>query len=292
MAYSLEYAPYTLSAKRQLNRFGNSKVDGVLLKFTFADGKVGYSSLQTWPELGDRTMREEMEALHKKKPFSLGERSLDFAKKDSEARVNQIKLYSNLKVTNHYTLGVPSQCEIPESFTYVKIKLSANDLTSFHKHEWLKPYKLRIDFNLSLSLFDKDVLIHSLKGFDIDFLEDLGFSDEGFSLFYDEKKPEHKNWIIKPAKEILTETDERVLFTSYMDHPVNQLHAAIIANDFYLKNPNKKEICGLRTDLLFTDNSYLEYFSTGTTNLVLQEDGYGIGFTSLLENEKWQTYRG
>ncbi|MCB0348956.1 MAG: hypothetical protein KDD37_08965, partial [Bdellovibrionales bacterium] len=95
-----------------------------------------------------------------------------------------------------------------------------------------------------------------------------------------------------PAKEGFDSNYHRILFTSYMDHPINQTHAAVVANDYYLKHPHKKEICGLRSDLAFFGNPYLEYFNTSNNSFTLSEDGHGIGFTSLLEREKWKTLIG
>ena len=78
---------------------------------------------------------------------------------------------------------MPEVCEIPSCYSHVKIKLGFEDLKTLKQHDWLKKYKLRIDFNRGLSLKDADELSRALQGFDIDFLEDPGFLLEHATVF-------------------------------------------------------------------------------------------------------------
>ncbi len=292
MAHPIEYSTYTLKAKRPLNRFGNQEVTGTLLKVHFDKIGYGYSSLQTWTELGDASLEVELAALKNKTPLLLGAKALQFAKTDATARAKNECLYNHLDIQNHYSLGTVDKIEIPSAFQCIKIKLDENFKNTLKKNEWLKNYKLRIDFNLALVKSTEESLLASLKLFNIDYIEDLGFSTNSVLQFLDQHKTKDCNAVIKPAKESASENYSRVVFTSYMDHPVNQVHAAIIANNFYKKYPNKKEVCGLRSDLAFFDNPYFDYFCADTTAIQLQADGNGIGFTSLLEQESWKTLIG
>lgn len=287
MDYKIECSPYTLSSSRTLNRFAKSSVEGYLLRFHFSNDLVGYSSLQSWPQLGDHSVKEEIEALQQKQPFNLGRHALAFAAKDAKARASKVKLYTHLTdIKNHFTLGMLEKVNIPEAFDTVKIKVNETSLAILKNENWLKQYKLRIDFNgLPISY---QMAKNCLSDYNVDFFEDPEMqTHDGFCVFWDENKKDTFNHIIKPAKEEATNAN-RVIFTSYMDHPVNQIHAAIVANEYYQLYPNKKEICGLRTDLLFSDSTYLDYFNKNTNTLVLNDDGYGIGFTTLLERETWK----
>ncbi len=97
--------------------------------------------------------------------------------------------------------------------------------------------------------------------------------------------------VIKPAIENHEDfqcliAHHRVIFTSYMDHPVGQLCGLYEAQKFYETFPQKKECCGFLTHLLYEKNPYSSQFLI--KNTILQTtDEEGLGFKSLLEKENW-----
>lgn len=83
---------------------------------------------------------------------------------------------------------------------------------------------------------------------------------------------------------------QRIVFTSYMDHPVGQCFAAYEAAKFYKNNTRYTDVCGLMTHGLFEVDSELAPFvkrlGLPAPEFLIPE-GAGLGFDDLLENALW-----
>lgn len=166
-------APYLLKSNGRLNAKAVSpEAEGVLLKLDFEDG-VGYSSLQTWPSLGDVALGSLLEVLKKCPKNSIEEtwayfqtlpfpsrsfltKSFEYAILDYEARKSKVQLLDWFTpIKNNYLISDLSQKnEIPQGVRLLKVKVSENYRQEIPLLENLasQNYKLRLDFNACLSL--------------------------------------------------------------------------------------------------------------------------------------------
>jgi O-succinylbenzoate synthase len=99
--------------------------------------------------------------------------------------------------------------------------------------------------------------------------------------------------VIKPAIEeplLLAEAaaqhNQRVVVTSYMDHPVGQAFAAWEAARLDLTMPGWVGLCGLQTHSLFEPDAFTERLGPWTPAFTVP-DGHGIGFDELFEKLPW-----
>ena len=79
----------------------------------------------------------------------------------------------------------------------------------------------------------------------------------------------------------------RIIFTSYMDHPVGEAFALLQAAQFFSQLAKPNEVYGLRTHHLFEESEYSEVIASSGSELIAPK-GLGIGFDELLERENWQ----
>ncbi len=99
------YSPYQL---RPIT-FANSQVKsryrlGALLRVRLANGAIGFSDLCPFSDMGDSPLELELRQMHQGKPSVLAERSLHFATKDAQARVEGRSLYTQVKIKNHFLI--------------------------------------------------------------------------------------------------------------------------------------------------------------------------------------------
>jgi O-succinylbenzoate synthase len=167
--------------------------------------------------------------------------------------------------------------------------------------------RLRLDFNSILTsaqwmdfcdqLSDQAVQI-------LDFIEDplvwdreIGFgkSPRGIPLALDRRVNEGlcsnalpDVWIIKPAVSSVTalsqkvkDSDSRMVFTSYLDHPLGQLWAAWSAAK--TAQDAQVDICGLLSQDAYEPNSFQKLLNTHGPNLI-PPTGTGIGWNEELES--------
>ena len=83
--------------------------------------------------------------------------------------------------------------------------------------------------------------------------------------------------VVKPAVEDVPQVDLPIIITSYMDHPIGQLHAAYVAATH---TPNVT--CGLVTHVLFEPDAFIERMRIDDARLVPPD------FTDLLEALPWK----
>ena len=130
------YHEYSLTACGPLNaRAAEVCRKGALIK----TDEGGYGCIQPWPELGDATLQEELDALRKGRPLPLGVRAAECARTDGEARARGVSLFDGLHIPeSHATLPScvsPATIRIMESkgFKAGKIKASANLTASLER---------------------------------------------------------------------------------------------------------------------------------------------------------------
>jgi len=250
---NIDYCKYELQQNSALNRVDLSSArEGVLLRI--GQGESGYASLQTWPELGDPTVEQCLADLRTGKTNTIVERALHAA-----------SLFHNPfldapQVQSHATLprlaGSDMLKAVDADFSAVKVKRGKDWMRLRKKTEaFIKAYpclRFRFDFNGALkSHLELHQFLSSIPAQQVDFIEDP-FSDpelaatwEGFPIAYDRIIPERLNLqnhylIAKPAiqsieqiQQLAGDHPDRVIFTSYMDHPLGQLYALKVAQQFY-----------------------------------------------------------
>jgi len=112
-------------------------------------------------------------------------------------------------------------------------------------------------------------------------LNDLGFNSE-FLLASDFMNYENYDFkVLKPTgfnHSVENSLSKPVVVTSYLDHPLGQVIAAL-----YAKKTKVKEACGLMTHLLFEKNPYSELLSA-SGDFKFSDS---TGLFELLKNEKW-----
>lgn len=311
------YHPYSLLAHGSLNAHTSEVCrKGALIK----TDSGGVACIHPWPELGDATLQEELDALRSGNPLPLGRRALDCAKIDGQHRQDGTNLFTDLIVPkSHATLPA---CVSPATvrrmaqhgFTMGKMKASAHIHCTIERLSLLAcmvpDWKWRLDFNSSIDVTEAlrfwKQLPNELKEL-IDFIEDpcpythtswLRLTEAGMPLALDlgsneSSQPKMRTdlnvtRVVKPARE-KTPNDEThtMIFTSVMDHPIGQLWAAYEAAIYYKeKGIDHPPLCGLATHLLFESNPFIEELGTCSPTLNLPQ-GTGLGFDHLLEKINW-----
>jgi O-succinylbenzoate synthase len=142
----------------------------------------------------------------------------------------------------------------------------------------------------------------------IDFLEDPApYSDSTWRdlhrktripLAVDRESAPHRSaaqvMVIKPAVDepwLLAEAaagrGQRVVVTSYMDHPFGQAFAAWEAGRLALQFPGLVGTCGLQTHHLFEPDAFTEALGPWTPGFHAAA-GTGLGFDGLLDKLPWK----
>ena len=286
----IRYSPYKLIGTRS---FPNR--EGALLEFTFEDQTTGYADCHPWRELGDASLEQQLSSLKKGKITPLTARSLDFAMIDSQARARKVNLFSGLTIPKSHCLV--NSIDIPEEFDVYKCKDPKVCLELLPR---LTPgKKIRMDFNFSLTKAQYIEFIGHAKSFTdrLDYVEDPFPFDSniwkefefkyGVPIALDRAKQgeEHSLRILKPAIDppVNMSTENRCIFTSYLDHPLGQIAAAYVA-----AVSRSEEICGLTTHLAYQANPFSEQLSIENSRLVIPTEGTGFGFDECLVEQDWR----
>lgn len=306
--YSLEHH----SSEKRLPR------QGALLKIEFKDGLIGYADCHPWPELGDKPLVDQIKSLQSQGLTSLTERSLYWARKDAQARHQKKSLCVTLALPkSHYfisDLAVYSLSAIQaisdQGFTHVKIKMG-NDLESEIEHLinlfQKSPLKIRLDFNEKIT---KNQFVKFLKATEIliekfDFIEDpfpfdaqVWMSIEktfGVRLAVDRKIlaasvfPDAASiFIVKsalhPIEFFEMIPNEKMIVTTYLDHPLGQMNAAYTAAAI---DPKSERIHGLLSHHAYLPNLFSQILSNSGPHFNIPQ-GDGFGFKQQLEQLKWK----
>jgi O-succinylbenzoate synthase len=306
---------YRLKTRGFLNSISNRSVfEGALIQ---VDG--GYGCIHPWAELGDPPLEKCLSDLAGARRWPIVRRALRCAEYDRAARGYEESLFEEMEVPlSHATLAKADAAEVARAvdtgFTAVKLK-AGRDLaaestflesmaTEFPALRW------RLDFNESLSPGEAADFLRGLsektRGA-IDFAEDpCPYSDTawpalrkttGVKLAVDrEASPQSaaaQFMVIKPAVDepfLLGEAalafQQRVILTSYMDHPLGQAFAAWEAARLELQFPGLVGLCGLQTHHLFEPDEFTEELGPWSPTFKAP-GGTGLGFNDLLAALPW-----
>ncbi len=296
--------PYELCGQGRSRR-------GALLKVIDADGCIGFSDIHPWPERGDLPLFQQIALLKEGRWTSLTRQSVVAAQRDAIARKQGVSLFVQKHIDNHYTivetherLSSTIEWALSYGFRVAKLKITPLSLPSLFvlKDDLLLFDRLRFDGNGTLSLenlydladvfgekiefvedpfpFDKKVWEEGVRSLPFVFAADCHVVD---AIGYSEAA---RYLIIKPAVDDLSLMDripfeQTVIFTSYLDHPVGQLHAAATAVEKGCSFP-----CGLATHLAYDATEWSRALRMDGSLLLLPQ-GKGIGFDNLFNELEW-----
>jgi o-succinylbenzoate synthase len=308
-------ARYRLRTRGYLNAISNRReFEGALIQI---DG--GYGCIHPWPELGDPTLEKCLADLAGAQRWPVVRRAIRCAEYDRAARNYEGSLFEEMEVpTSHATLAkndLPTVALAAETgFTLVKLKCG-RDLAA--EATFLKTVcaefpalKWRLDFNESMTSEQAMEFLLALPDpvrAAIDFVEDPCPYSE--SIWKDLRKKTRLKFavdreasptssaaqvmIIKPAVDepfLLGESalsyQQRVVLTSYMDHPFGQAFAAWEAARLELQFPGLVGICGLQTHHLFEPDAFTEALGPWSPTFT-PPHGTGVGFDDLLDDLPW-----
>lgn len=306
---------YRIKSRGFLNAIsGRREFEGALIRVG-----EGYGCIHPWPELGDPSLDKCLADLQGERRWPIVRRALRCAEYDEAARTRDESLFEEMEVPqNHATITDARLPEIENAaalgFTHIKLK-GGRDLakesafletaaSAFPHLKW------RIDFNEALTPGQAASFLLDLSEKTraaIDFAEDpCPFSETSWpdlflrtrvKLAIDREAAPHRAGaqvtVIKPAIDepwLLAEAaighGQRVILTSYMDHPFGQAFAAWEAARLELQFPGLTGICGLQTHHLFEPDAFTEMLGPWTPAFT-PPPGTGLGFDDLLDALPW-----
>jgi len=296
----------TLRSQAANARSSRREVEGLLIR-----SLDGFGCVHPWPELGDPTVDELLAALREGKRHRLLDRALACATEDGEARRAGRSLFirdaaatppgSGITIPlSHAT--ITGDADFPAlvavGFRAVKLKTHGSDPalpervaaavaaglkvridcngTGIATLAALQPWSQSIDFIEDPEPYDPDRwrAIKAELGFRLalDRLPDGMMENGGYDVR-----------ILKPALDECAERGEEVVITSYMDHPLGQMFAALEAARY----PGRQLEAGLLTHSLFEPDAFTEAVRANGPQL-LPPAGTGLGFDALLESLPWE----
>lgn len=285
---------YTLKRKVKPNAATSALVqEGALIKIQDEFGNDGFSDLCPWPSLGDAPLGEELAS-----QGPLYQRAIELALLDLQARKDKKVLVTSDKVKNNILIADFRELEGDFDFSKVTVKIKGSE----HIYEFaqvlvenVQRFKtIRIDFNNCISEFQFSEFLNLLSNEvlqKIEYIEDPFFFHRDqwnqysatVKLALDWKQAEGQSWnnrIWKPSREEKMNCQDFSI-TSSMEHPVGVVHGLHFAQ----KYPEKTH--GFLTLALYEDTEFSRYFTIDQDNLTYQSDGYGIGFTTVLNKLNW-----
>ena len=306
---------YRLKARGFMNAISNRReFEGALIQI---DG--GFGCIHPWPELGDPTLDKCLADLAGARRWPIVRRAIRCAEYDRAAREYDGSLFEEMEVPlSHATLAKGDSAEIAlaveAGFAIVKLK-AGRDLVAEKKllESMVAEFpalRWRIDFNESIELEEVTEFLLALSEKTraaIDFVEDpCPYSEGGWAHLRQKTRiplavdreatttsAAAQVMVIKPAVDepfLLGEAaishNQRVVLTSYMDHPVGQAFASWEAARLELQLPGLVGICGLQTHQLFEPNEFTEALGPWKPEFQAP-DGLGLGFDDLLTAQPW-----
>lgn len=306
---------YRLKARGFLNAISNRRYfDGALIQI---DG--GYGCIHPWPELGDPTLEKCLADLAGARRWPIVRRAIRCAEYDRVARNFENSLFEEMEVpASHATLAKTDAAEIAlaveAGFNTIKLKAGRDPVAEAKFLDEMASefpaVKWRLDFNESLTPEQAAEFLLGLADKTraaIDFVEDpCPYSESAWTelrkntrvkLAVDlEAAPTTaaaQVMVIKPAVDepfLLGEAairhNQRVVLTSYMDHPLGQAFAAWEAARLELQFPGLTGMCGLQTHHLFEPDEFTETLGPWSPEFKIPE-GTGLGFNDLLDALPW-----
>lgn len=298
-------------ARYELRFLAGSTRHGALLRVLFADGLVGYADCHPWEAFGDHPLETQLTLLQKKQPTQLTQRSLYFARLDAEARHQGINLFAGLNIPeSHYLIPDLKTCQfehieaaLKDGYRCFKVKLGRRlaDEAKQLKQLFSLTDRVRLDFNMSLDRMQLQTFLDSVKedlnkiefiedpfpfdlvawkevqeAYRISLASDLNCSDANGHL------ESAKVLVFKPAiQDVVVGGTQKVVITSYLDHPFGQLCAA------YCAAQAKIGICGLQSHMVYEQTPFSMLL--GGNPRMQAPKGTGFGFDKLLEQTEWAT---
>lgn len=291
---------------------------GALLRITFADGCMGYADCHPWEEMADAPLAKQLSLLKEGKTTALTSRALAIARQDAEARSCKRSLVDPRKVPPSHWLTSDlftwqkedSQRLKEHGYSHLKFKVGHDVEREISLLKALFPYeglKLRLDFNERLTKAQFESFLEAIGPLirEVDFIEDpFPFdameweniqNDYDIQLACDRQAPEALGLpnaatvlILKPALHDPTlfnkAAGQRIVVTSYVAHPLDQLVAAYAAA---IVDPSRTEKHGLLSHRLYAPTPYSKGLSWQNPSFTMEEEGYGFGFDTLLAKEPW-----
>ena len=315
MKGSISVYRYTLVSRAGLNsRSERQEHHGALIRV--GKDSYGYGCIHPWPELGDPSLEYLLSQLSRGETTRLSEQALRCAEKDAQARSEGVSLFEGLVMPrNHATVSLNREAlERAQVAGFEKVKVKVGrDLDREAKlftelAEMFDVFRWRLDFNHSCSLNDVEHFLYALGEeicLKIDWIEDAWLEVDtptksllGVPLAVDRwVSREVGNFpfsVVKPACEDVNDILKRsqdcctkVVFTSYMDHPLGQSYAAWHAAVAHSLYPSLVDMCGLVTHELFRSNDFSRCLG-GATPQFQPALGTGLGFDHLLEELPWK----
>ena len=307
---------YRLRMKSLPNAKSASKeAMGVLLRIG-----GGFACLQPHEELGDPSLDKCLADLIGARHWPMVRRAVRCARFDAAARENGDSLFDELEVPTSHATVVKRNAEqirqaVERGFAIVKLKCGTNleadrkfvaDMSAeFPALRW------RLDFNETGTAAGITAFLDGLPRDArraIDYLEDpCPYSPEVWAALFrntrvclalDRESGPNKSgaqvMVIKPAlDEPLLLGDaaaaggQRLVVTSYMDHPLGQCFAAWEAARLALMLPGCVDVCGLQTHHLAEDRLFGERLGEWSPAFHPPE-GTGLGFDDLVEAVPWK----
>lgn len=308
---------YRLKGRRQLNaRSARREFEGLLLR----DAEGGHACLHPWPELGDPPLQRCLEDLAGARRWPIVRRALRCLEMDGAARSLKDPLFEELEVpASHATLTACDEDAVARAvgagFGAAKLKCGNSPSAEFAFIERMgalyPALRWRLDFNESGDADDLAARLTALPAEvlrRIDFIEDpCPFSESKWSALHraarvplavDRESGPHRAAaqvvVVKPAvdepwllAEAAAERGQRVVVTSYMDHPLGQAFAAWEAGRLALQFPGLVGTCGLQTHHLFEPDAFVEALGPWTPDFHAPP-GSGLGFDELLDKLPWK----
>ena len=306
---------YRIKSRGFLNAVsGRREFEGALIRIG-----DGFGCIHPWPELGDPSLDKCLADLQGPRFWPIVRRAIRCAEYDEAARSREESLFEEMEIPpSHATITDPKPSEIAKAveagFTVVKLKGGRDlekegDFLESMRGEFPQ-LRWRIDFNESLSPEKASAFLLGLSEkarSAIDFIEDPSpYSDTAWSdlfrktrvpLAVDRESGLHRSgakvMVIKPAIDepfLLAEAAiaqmQRVVLTSYMDHPFGQAFAAWEAARLELQVPGITGVCGLQTHHLFEAGEFSEQLGPWSPNFT-PPPGTGLGFDDLLDALPW-----
>jgi len=306
---------YRLRSRGRLNSLSaRHDFEGALIQ---VDG--GYGCIHPWPELGDPPLEKCLADLAGARRWPVVRRALRCAEFDRVARQFEHSLFEEMEVPeSHATLAACDVAEVERAvaagFRLVKLKCGkdpAGEARFLDEMAAEHPaLGWRLDFNESL---DPETAADFLTGLAertraaIDFVEDpCPYADSTWTelrrrtrvkLAVDREAAPQSGaaqvMVVKPAidepfllGEAALANRQRLVVTSYMDHPLGQAFAAWEAARLGLQFPGMVAACGLRTHHLFEPDAFAEMLGDWSPAFE-PPPGHGLGFDDLLDELSW-----
>ena len=306
---------YRMKARGFLNSISKRReFEGALIRID-----DGFGCIHPWPELGDPTLEKCLADLAGAQRWPIVRRALRCADYDRVTRASEESLFEEMEVpASHATLAKQDVAELERAieagFSVVKLKCGRELKKEGHFIDTMTAeypaLKWRLDFNESMTPDEAVTFLESLAEKTrtaIDFVEDpCPYSESAWKELRRRTRMQFavdresaplstaaQVMVVKPAVDepfLLGEAammnSQRVMVTSYMDHPLGQAFAAWEAARLELQFPGLVGVCGLQTHHLFEANAFSELLGPWSPTFK-PPGGTGLGFDELLEALPW-----